>query len=122
MAIESVFEDDCSSSDSLNCERLNPVIRCKIFDYLKVSIKLLKKSVILSDKILPSYMFTKDIEEFKNSKILNRLHSAYIILEGLTERVRDSIVPVKNAINFKNKRISQTPDIMSSPLLEPMKL
>jgi len=118
----SLLDDDYSSGDSLNCERLNPSTRNRIFEFLKVCIKLLKKATILCDKVLPNYMFTKDVEEFKNSKILNKLHSAYGILEGLTERTRSSFAPEKHFQNYKNKRISQTPDVMSSPLLEPVKL
>lgn len=68
------FSHDEYSSDSLNCERMNPTTRSKIINYLRGSIKLLKKSVLMSDKILPNYMFSRDIEEFKNSKILKYLH------------------------------------------------
>lgn len=78
MSIDSsYFDSSCMdeySSDSLNCERMNPTTRTKIIDYLRGSIKLLKKSVVMSDKILPQYMYSKDIEEFKNSKILKYLH------------------------------------------------
>lgn len=94
----SAFEDDFSSGDSLNCDRLNPSTRSKILDYLRVSIKLFKRAVIMSDRILPKYMFSRDIEEFKNSKILKYLHKAFIVLEGLTERTRSSNLNDKDLI------------------------
>lgn len=70
----SLYDDDLSSGDSLNCDRLNPSTRHKILEYLRIVIKLLKKSVIMCDKVLPQYMFYRDIEEFKNSKVLKYLH------------------------------------------------
>eukprot|EP00347_Sterkiella_histriomuscorum_P022854 403336902 len=117
-------EDGFSSSDSLNNERLNPATRNKLLDYLRVAIKLLKKAGLMSDKILPQYMFSRDIEEFKNSKILKHLHQAFIILEGLTERTRATIMTdfqFQPTYNQQFKRVSQTPNIMSSPLLLPEK-
>ncbi len=118
----SAYDDDFSSSDSLNSDRLNPSTRNKILDYLRISIKLFKRAAIMSDKILPNYMFSRDIEEFKNSKILKYLHQAFQVLEGLTERVRSSNVIEKNIMPSSSlKRISHTPEITSSPLLEPLK-
>ena len=113
-------DDGFSSSDSLNNDRLNPSTRNKLLEYLRIAIKLLKKAVIMSEKILPHYMFSKDIEEFKNSKILKYLHQSFILLEGLTERTRQSIMNDKQAVSYNSvnlKRLSQTPNIMSSPLL-----
>jgi hypothetical protein len=92
--LDSTSLDDYTS-DSLNSDRLNPTTRSKILDYLRGSIKLLKKSVVLCDKVLPNYMFSRDIEEFKNSKILKYLHEAFLMLEGLTERTKLSL-PVEN--------------------------
>lgn len=60
----------------------------------------------MSDKILPKYMYSRDIEEFKNSKILKYLHHAFLILEGLTERVRSSNIFEKHMIPSHSKRLS----------------
>ncbi|CDW91252.1 hexosaminidase d [Stylonychia lemnae] len=117
-------DEESFSSDTMNCDRINPNTRQKLLDYLNVSIKLLKKSVLMADRILPQYMFTRDIQEFKNSKILKYLHQAFIIFEGLTERTRSSFAidrPFKHQYKSQfMKRMSQTPNITSSPLIQPL--
>ena len=38
----------------------------------------------MAEQILPKYLFVKDIQEFKNSKIIKYLYTCELYLEGLS--------------------------------------
>ena len=53
------------------------MFRMQIYKSIRASIKLLRKATLLTDKVLPQYMFLSDIAEFKSQKILPHLMKAY---------------------------------------------
>ena len=49
----------------------------QVYKQLRASIKLFRRAALLSDKVLPEYLFLQDVNEFKNTKILPHLYKAY---------------------------------------------
>ena len=95
----------------MNEDRLNPTLRANTVEYLQACALMLKKSLFISDQILPKYMFKDDIKEFKNSKIYKYLYSCELYIEGFTHRSR-LLLKDHQALDFgQPKRTSHTPDI-----------
>ena len=58
-------------------DRVCYTLRMQVYKQLRACIKLYRRAALLSDKVLPDYLYTQDIEEFKNTKILPHLYRAY---------------------------------------------
>lgn len=64
-----VLDYDRSESEHCLAERTNPSINASTMEYLQTVVFLMQKAALQADKILPKYMFSNDIKEFKNTKI-----------------------------------------------------
>lgn len=68
----------------MNEDRYNSSLRATTVEYLQACRLMLKKCSFMAEQILPKYLFVKDIQEFKNSKIIKYLYTCELYLEGLS--------------------------------------